>query len=381
MLARIGILLGTALIAIVAPNAPARAGTPVSCGDTITHSVVLTSDLNCTGNGLVIDADGVTVNLHGHQIAGSGSGLGISIAPDLQQQPRLQIDLSVRNGTLRRFGVAADLEVGGSAHLDNLDVADNTKGVGTAIPSLTVYVKDCVFQRNEAAIGGPIGPNSGGGMFLVVNNSTFVSNGLAVGINGTSRSATIGSSVFRANSTAINVYNGSLNVANSQFVGNQQGITAVLEGVTVTGSVIRNSSVALDVFDDFYFMTVQGNRFLDSGIGVRIGGTNVNTSHFTGNTLTGNGAAGLFVNLRTGSVLVSGNTFSRNGSAPGAYTDPSGRPLTAGAWANAGTFTGNLATRNAGYGIEGYSVVDGGGNVARHNGNPAQCLGVVCAAH
>ena len=33
---------------------------------------------------------------------------------------------------------------------------------------------------------------------------------------------------------------------------------------------------------------------------------------------------------------------------------------------------------NAGYGIEGYGVTDGGGNVAKGNGQPAQCLGVTC---
>lgn len=381
MLARFGVLIGTVLTAIMAPAAPASAGTSVHCGDIVKQSVVLTKDLTCTGDGLLIDADGVTIDLNGHQIAGSGSGNGIGTGPDLRDQPRLEVDVSVRNGSIRNFGVGVDVEVSGAAHLDKLAITNNSRGVGSSIPSLTVYVKNCTFQHNVSAIGGGIGLDSGGLMSVVVNNSTFVSNALAVGINGTSRVATIESSVFRGNTTAIDVYNGSLIVKNSQFVSNQQGILAVLEGMTITGSVIRNSSVALDVFDDFYFMTVQGNRFLDSGLGVRISGTNVSTSQFTGNTVNGNGAAGLFVNLRAGSVQISGNSFNRNGFAPGSYTDPSGRPLISGAWANAGTFTGNVATHNAGYGIEGYGVTDGGANIARHNGNPAQCLGVVCATY
>jgi hypothetical protein len=380
MLARYGILVGTVLIATVAPSGRASAGTPLSCGDTITRSVVLTGDLNCVGDGLLIDADGVTINLNGHQIAGSGSGKGISIGPDLQL-PNSHVDLSVRNGSLRNFAVGADLEVGGSVHLENLDIARNGKGVGSVLPGLTVFVKDCMFQHNGAAVGGLPGPVNGGSMSVIVNDSTFVFNDLALDINAVSRGTTVESSVFRDNGTAIRAVNGGLNVADSQFVTNPQGIIALQEGVVLTRSVIRDSSVGLDIFDDFYQLTVQGNRFFNSGIGVRIAGTNLPDSHFAGNTLAGNSAAGLFVDLRAGSVQVSDNSFNRNGYAPGAYTDPSGRPLTAGAWANAGTFSGNVATRNAGYGIEGYGVVDGGGNIARHNGNPAQCLGIACSTH
>lgn len=103
---------------------------------------------------------------------------------------------------------------------------------------------------------------------------------------------------------------------------------------------------------------------------------------FVDNTLSGNGAAGLFLNPNTTpATQISGNSFDHNGFAPGSYADPSGRPLTAGVWASIGTFTSNVAIGNAGYGIEGYGVTDGGGNVARHNGNPAQCLGVVCSTH
>src|SRR5438045_405606 len=61
MLARYGILVGTVLVATMAPSGRASASTPLSCGDTITRSVVLTGDLNCAGDGLVIDADGVTI--------------------------------------------------------------------------------------------------------------------------------------------------------------------------------------------------------------------------------------------------------------------------------------------------------------------------------
>ena len=48
--------------------------TPLLCGDVITTDTVLHKDLiDCPDNGLVIGADGVTVDLNGHSISGDNS--------------------------------------------------------------------------------------------------------------------------------------------------------------------------------------------------------------------------------------------------------------------------------------------------------------------
>ncbi len=57
--------------------APATAKAAVSCGDTITSSVTLTSDLVCPGGtALFVLGDGVTVNLEGHSIVGGTVFIG-----------------------------------------------------------------------------------------------------------------------------------------------------------------------------------------------------------------------------------------------------------------------------------------------------------------
>jgi hypothetical protein len=44
------------------------------------------------------------------------------------------------------------------------------------------------------------------------------------------------------------------------------------------------------------------------------------------------------------------------------------------------TLTRNRAVRNADLGIEAvFGVIDGGGNIARNNGNPAQCTNIFCS--
>jgi hypothetical protein len=44
----------------------------VHCGDVITHDTKLDSDLTCPGDGLVIGADGITLDLGGHTLTGTG---------------------------------------------------------------------------------------------------------------------------------------------------------------------------------------------------------------------------------------------------------------------------------------------------------------------
>jgi parallel beta-helix repeat protein len=56
--------------------------TNAACGQVVEGLVELNSDLNCTGNGLIVGADGTTIRLKGHTISGPGvdsSKVGISV--------------------------------------------------------------------------------------------------------------------------------------------------------------------------------------------------------------------------------------------------------------------------------------------------------------
>src|SRR2546423_10760933 len=75
---RRGLLIGGAagLAAAVLPGTPAWASP--SCGSTITTNTTLTTDLVCAGDGLIIGADGITLNLRGHTITRTPRGNGIN---------------------------------------------------------------------------------------------------------------------------------------------------------------------------------------------------------------------------------------------------------------------------------------------------------------
>jgi hypothetical protein len=64
-------LLVVALAVLPALGPGTALANHVNCGDTITQSTTLDSDLlNCPGNGVVIGADGITLDLNGHVIDG-----------------------------------------------------------------------------------------------------------------------------------------------------------------------------------------------------------------------------------------------------------------------------------------------------------------------
>jgi hypothetical protein len=87
--------LAGCLLALVAPTVAAA---QVSCGQVVTQSATLDADLVCSGSsGLVIGADGITIDLNGHTISGSLTigGVGIDLADHDM--------VTVRNGTLDGF--------------------------------------------------------------------------------------------------------------------------------------------------------------------------------------------------------------------------------------------------------------------------------------
>src|SRR5436305_6497018 len=69
-LARVVVVASAAcLLAFVAQTGAAA---QVSCGQVVTHSLTLEADLVCpltVGTGLVVGADGITIDLNGHSIA------------------------------------------------------------------------------------------------------------------------------------------------------------------------------------------------------------------------------------------------------------------------------------------------------------------------
>lgn len=119
--------------------APASASAShVECGDRVTRDLRLDTDLvDCPGNGLNVAADGITIDLGGHVVDGSGRGTGISNGfwGDGGR------DVTIQNGTVRGFKVGVRSGAAGT-RVARLRVTRNAAG-GLALRS-----RRCRVDRN-----------------------------------------------------------------------------------------------------------------------------------------------------------------------------------------------------------------------------------------
>ena len=89
--------VAASVLVVTPPAAEARAA--VQCGQRIKHSITLGRNLNnCRGDGLVVRANNITINLNGHTVDGRGrrSSAGVRIAGFH--------GVTVTGGVIRQFG-------------------------------------------------------------------------------------------------------------------------------------------------------------------------------------------------------------------------------------------------------------------------------------
>lgn len=67
----------------------------VACGASVVTDLKLGNDLDCTGDALIVNADGITIDLNGHTLTGSGTGNGITV--------RGRQYVTIHDGTIRGF--------------------------------------------------------------------------------------------------------------------------------------------------------------------------------------------------------------------------------------------------------------------------------------
>lgn len=122
---------------------PHLAGTPVACGNVISVDTTLSSDLHCLGDGLVVQA-GVTLDLGGHTLGGSGSGFGIFVEAE---------GVTIENGTVTGFGVGVQLNsvpyFASGLTMKNMTVSRNSgDGVYLQVYNRGIQIINCTITRN-----------------------------------------------------------------------------------------------------------------------------------------------------------------------------------------------------------------------------------------
>lgn len=119
---------------------PAHAAQDVSCGDILLVDTVLMEDLTCgAGDGLVLGAPGITLDLDGHTITGAGIGTsagGIRVPPGVDWT-------TIRGGTVSGFTEGIVIDSSAWTSVTAMEVTDTERGINLANASWST------ISRNE----------------------------------------------------------------------------------------------------------------------------------------------------------------------------------------------------------------------------------------
>jgi hypothetical protein len=159
-----------AVVGVLALAASAEAASPpaaLHCGQTLTHNVKLTADLlDCPGDGLVIGADEITVDLNGHTIDGvPASGCDSPEAFRSGVRNSGHDGVTVERGTVQQFDFGVDAGSMSDSRFHDLVLRDNRfAGIDLGTSQGPAAMARNLVDHNRIAgvsCGGGIGLNTG----------------------------------------------------------------------------------------------------------------------------------------------------------------------------------------------------------------------------
>ncbi|MDQ3680433.1 MAG: right-handed parallel beta-helix repeat-containing protein [Actinomycetota bacterium] len=172
---RTGLSVGALLLLVsvlgVAAPAQAKQVQQVSCGQVITSNTTLGNDVGpCPGNGIIVGADNVKLDLNGHRVFGTpqpGEGAGILVS----QRRGVQ----VRNGTVSDFDGGVVIEGGTENKVFRVTARDNIGRAATRTTPATQYGDGIAIlsSTNNLVLQNMVvhnGPYSGIGLYELVDS-------------------------------------------------------------------------------------------------------------------------------------------------------------------------------------------------------------------
>jgi parallel beta-helix repeat protein len=244
------LLLITGLIATAGGAAAAND----LCGTTITGDLKLDHDLVCAGDGLVVGADGIRVDLNGHTVAGSGGGVGIIVAG--------RADVTIANGVIRNFQAAVRLNAATGIVIRHNELVQNGDGIDVQAGGVGNTVKENTF-RNHTVRAIML---RGGSSDNDIKNNTFVANRIGV------------------------LVNGAIDTELKDNLVSESSLAGIRLNNAATGNTVKDNILTTNLVGIEFLVTPPAG----SSVG----------NEFKGNTVTGNGCGLL--------GLTTGNTFKDN---------------------------------------------------------------------
>ena len=317
------------------------AATHVQCGDVITQDTTLDTDLiDCPGDGVVIGAGDVTLDLGGHTIDGTGTDAG-----NQGVEINASDNVTVVNGRIQQFLAAVSIRLAGANDVSGMTLAESSIGVYLERASSTR------IEDNEM-----LGPGPGVLLFLRGSFNEIRRNSISGASTGI---FLLGAVPVTADVAAHNV------VADNRVFDNTTGLSLTGPHDTlVTGNQFTHNAVE-GVLEHAVRSRIQGNVVRRNGVGVSV--ANSHLAQVTENRTWDNEGDGVRLGPDADRATLADN-FAKGNADDGIDVD-----------SPSATLIRNKAIHNGDYGIEAVpGVTDGGGNKAHANGNRAQCLNISC---
>jgi parallel beta-helix repeat protein len=356
----------------------------VNCGDIVTRDTTLDSDLvNCPGNGIVIGADDVTLDLNGHTIDGDGVlGCDEFYACDFGVDNTAGHDgVTIENGSIREFASAVFVLEASDNRLRRLSASHNVLGGMLLVASPGVRI-----EHNSISANGLTTDQAGLIVFdsseIRIERNSVVENGdIGMFLVGIGDSRVESNAVSGNPETGVGLDGNGNEVSRNRVVRNGEGITVGGDENTITRNHVADSRAGVEGGGLGIFVAAGHDNLVErnfvlgasrSGIQVSLlpeeleGGPPAVDTVVRRNHLQGNGDGVLVQTTALGTVLEGNHALGS--SDDGIDVDS---PAT--------TLIANHALHNGDLGIEAvFGVIDGGRNKARGNANSLQCTNVAC---
>jgi len=352
------------------------------CGDTITTSVQLRTDLICLGDGLIIGADNIVIDLGDHTVMADRAGMPDSVGIKDDAGHR---NVTIRNGTIRNFTTGVRLNGSHATDLVDLQVLAQRGGelggfmdIGLDLSNTTgITVQDSEIKIDNFATE----IQTSGGDLLV--SGTLISGANPSPANGSaslSGDVTIKQSILERMAVE---WTGRLVLEDNKLT--YSSIAAAAEQSGLLNAKITDNTFSASSWCCLGY-TVSAVTILGEP-NMEIAGVEISR-----NRIDDADAAGVFIQASASTVtgmVISDNTLSNNGhriSFNSPLQDINGSLVDDGLHVTVPpgtdiTVANNHTSNNADYGIEAQpgTVIDGGGNASSND--PSGCLGVTCTYH
>lgn len=377
----LGAVLALTVVAAIALSRADAAAKQLSCGETITTDTTLDSDLlDCPNNGIVIGADGVTLDLNGHLVDGDGTEFA-GCDPNAEVCDSGIVDdghdgVTVKHGRVREFGVGVLFGTSTAGKVrDNrlLDISSSKNLFFGAVVASSAQseVRNGSFSHNAPPEGHGIGL-FGSDHIKIAGNSIKDNTGI---VASDSTDNLIKRNVFSRTHEGILMEGGEgFQVVRNRFARSRAGIILGpgSENVIAHNRISRaKEGIRIEKGHD---NLVADNVVVDAGragirLGIQLGQRLLGGADnvLRENVVKGSGVDGFAIGKKGNRTLLKRNVGKGSGDDGFDVQSRSTK------------LTKNRAMSNGDLGIEARrGVTDGGGNRASENGDPRQCVNVKC---